>query len=64
MTPLEQPAFVTGNGGHGIKLLHKGTLAELNIECYAAYEPVANILCYADIAKKIPITATADKFNE
>ena len=62
MTPSEQPTLVLRTDGHGTKLLHKGTLAEFDIECYAACEPVANILFYADVAEKISITAAADTF--
>ena len=64
MNPLEQPACVTGIGGHGINLLHKGMLAEFNIKCFAEYKPVANTLCYADVAENFAIIETADKFNE
>ena len=58
VNPLERPAFVTGNGDHDIKLLHKGTLAKFHIECYSVYESVG--LKYnwkLNIMKKIPVSA-------
>ena len=62
ISPLSIPIQVKGIAGLSVVLHHKGKLAHFDIECYASFDPMMNILCYADVAAKHPITTTPDAF--
>ena len=60
--PLSSPITIFGIGGAAVQLKHKGRLPLFDLECYASYENLANIICYADVAAKFPITSSARAF--
>ena len=62
ITPLKKPITIYGIGGAACILKHKGRLPMFDIDCYASYDNIANILCYADVAALYPITALSRAF--
>ena len=58
ITPLKKPITIYGIGDAACILNFKGRLPVFNIDCYASYDNIANILCYT----LNPITALSRAF--